>query len=223
MNTKDYAAWPLLDRLGAITTGEKGIVCGAAGKFAIGCVLLLHRDAEFVFIRKAPKPDYEFSGLWALPGGVVRTSSEPSADIEPEALSALAAASLRARASAECGWDGREEELSLDLSVQPRMTSYGASGARRHALVYAFAANAAPGFAPIASDRSVSEARWMDPNDLIGQLAPANCLIVFSRIRDRLLPNERAQWIPHVEAAFASSSAWAAEVGWRDHDLLRID
>src|SRR5438552_2008949 len=66
------------------------------GECAIGVVLLAQHDRKIALIRKAPVEGYEFSGMYALPGGLIR-QTENSTFFESFTRS------MRDRARRECG------------------------------------------------------------------------------------------------------------------------
>jgi len=59
------------------TDNRQEIVVQRGTGLAIGCVLFAGRGDEILVVKKASRHDYEFSGLWALPGGVVRCRESP--------------------------------------------------------------------------------------------------------------------------------------------------
>lgn len=139
----------------------------------MGSVLMVERsDERILVVKKAAREEYEFSGLWVMPGGLLRTNELLPA-IDAAMLASLAASSLDERARLESGWPGSSDDFEAVLSVQPRVTSYISKGTRRYTLVLPFRATRPFTFEPAASDPSVVDAAWMSRDDIVGQLAPA--------------------------------------------------
>jgi hypothetical protein len=194
-----------------LAIGNNGIVCRSDGRFAIGAVLLIENDAgDIVVVTKAPKPGYEFSGLDALPGGLLRSTG--GGLIGQDHLRRIAVESLSARAKAEAGFLPKVSPIPIDLNPPP-MTSYTDRGARQYVVVLPHVARAPWDFSPVAADRSVTRARWANPIEVVPNLAPANCVIICAFIWPRLGSAAREKCRPLTEKAAAACQRWAQEVG----------
>jgi len=197
--------------IGDLVASASGIVQRSDGRVAIGAVLLIENAAgESVVVTKAPKPGYEFSGLDTLPGGMLRSTG--AGPIRQDNLRRIAFESLSMRASAEAGYLPESALAPIELNPPPT-TSYNVGGARKHVIVLPYAITAPPGFHPVASDRSVTRARWVNPLEVVPNLAPANCLIVCKFIWPRLDAAAREKCRASIKKAFADCKRWAQEAG----------
>lgn len=159
--------------LGQPTLTGNGIWNNQQETVGLGVVALIQRDDGFVrFIKKAPRPDYEFSGLWTLPGGMVRSSTNQS-------WSKALSDSLHRRVLLESGLELNSERNLEAIRVNPPpVTTYHAKGILRHTLVLPFTMTPDNLRFVDVNDPSVSDSRWLMPTDVLEWLAPANRLIV---------------------------------------------
>ncbi|MBI5921297.1 MAG: hypothetical protein HY847_06560 [Betaproteobacteria bacterium] len=190
---------------------DGGIVRRSDGKLAIGAVLVIEKGTgEIIVVTKARKPGYAFSDLDALPGGLLRsTGSDP---IERSVLDRIAIESLARRSAAEAGFVCAVSPKPI-YSVGPPTTSYVVGGVQQYVLVVPYSATAASDFTPVAADRSVTAARWMDPLAVIPNLSPASCIIVCSVMWTRFSSVDRTACRPALETAVESCQEWARQVG----------
>jgi 8-oxo-dGTP pyrophosphatase MutT (NUDIX family) len=194
-----------------LVVAASGVVQRSDGRVAIGAVLLIENAAgEIVFVRKAPKPGYEFSGLDTLPGGMLRSAG--GGPISPDDLGRIAFESLSMRVSAEAGYLPESAPAVIELNPPPT-TSYNVGGDRKYVVVLPYATAAPQGFRPVASDRSVTTARWVNPLEVIPNLAPANCIIVCKFIWPRLDAALREKCRASIGNAAADCKRWAQEAG----------
>jgi hypothetical protein len=113
-----------------LVVAASGVVQRPDGRVAIGAVLLIENAAgEIVFVKKAPKPGYEFSGLDTLPGGMLRSAG--GGPISPDDLGRIAFESLLMRASAEAGYLPESVPAVIELNPPPT-TSYNVGGAQKY-------------------------------------------------------------------------------------------
>jgi 8-oxo-dGTP pyrophosphatase MutT (NUDIX family) len=197
--------------IGDLVASASGIVQRSDGRVAIGAVLLIENAAgEIVVVTKAPKPGYEFSGSDTLPGGMLRSAC--AGPIRPDDLRRIAFESLSMRASAEAGYLPESAPAVIELNPPPT-TSYTVGGARKHVVVLPYAITAPQGFHPVASDRSVTTARWVNPLEVIPNLAPANCIVVCKFIWPRLDAALRGKCRASIGNAAADCKRWAQEAG----------
>jgi len=199
---------PLPPPLGEPAPTPEGIWSVADGRVGLGVVALIASpQRELLLVRKAERPGYAFSGLWALPGGMVRTRhGDTWADALWEAL--------RDRVQAEAGLavDQVRDWRWIELHPPPT-TSYHARGATRHTLVLGVAGQVDGATPPSGDDPSISERQWMSPVGRWRDLAPANCLIVASWCWPYLDEGQRREALPAVNDARAQCSGWAVEAG----------
>lgn len=190
---------------------DAGIVRSSDGKLAFGAVLVIEKGTgEIVVVTKARKPGYAFSGLDALPGGLLRSTG--SGRIEHSDLDRIAIESLALRSAAEAGFVCTASPKPID-SDGPPTTSYIVGGVRQYVLVLPYSATASSDFAPAAADRSVTAARWTDPLSVIPNLSPASCVIVSAVMWTRLSIVDRAACRPALATAVAVCQEWARRVG----------
>ena len=170
----------------------------------LGTVLMACSKDRFVAVRKARKPHYDFSGLWAMPGGMVRSQGAVlERDIE---------ASLRTRAAAESGL--AVESLKRAPGLGPVVTAYDVAGLRRYVVVVAYVSDFPQPMSLNTSDASVTDAIWSVVPPPWSEFAPANRLIVGHLLWGRLEPAECLSAQPALQAALAECTAAAREIGW---------
>lgn len=139
-------------------------------RWRIGAVVFARSGDRFAAVRKAPKAGYGFSGLWAMPGGMVRPQAG-STDFERVVQDALST-----RAAAETSLAIRDFERAIGLG--PVVTAYDVAGIRRHVVVMAYVAHLPHRDLLGVCDTSIAEATWSEiPPDWIA-FAPANRLIL---------------------------------------------
>jgi ADP-ribose pyrophosphatase YjhB (NUDIX family) len=179
---------------------------GTQHRFGLGVVLLLEQDDAVLLIRKAPKSGYEFSGLLALPGGMVRGK-------QGDSLAQAVHSSLASRLQAEAGVSLDALQLLPSLvSVPPPISSYTAKGRRRFTAVLGLRAEARGEIRPVAGDRSVDRAELWRPPLPWRQLAPANCLLLATQRWPRLDPAERSLAREPVRRSLERCQGWARQL-----------
>lgn len=171
----------------------------------LGGVVLINAADGFATVRKAAKPGYEFSGDWALPGGMVRVSGAG------QSLRARIDAALRERARAEAG-------LTLQALIPlnalgPVVTRYTAKRRLRHTLVAAFESAAPTGARLEPADPSIQAARWAVPTTELSGFAPANRLILGHRLWPCLDADHQEAARRVLAEAVEACGDYAAEVG----------
>lgn len=207
---KDIVLSPLQMGLGAPEINAAGFWGIPGDQVGFGVVAVLHNAAgEMLFVRKAAKPGYAFSGLWAFPGGMVRASKDnPTWDADWRG-------SLASRLLAEAGVDVAQVDPWTSAGVSPApVTSYQAKGAKRYTAVLAvggLVTSAAP--LPSGGDHTVSECCWMDPVGRWSEIAPANRILAAAALWKELHEEERREAWPTVHAAIEQCAAWAGEAG----------
>lgn len=200
-----------------LTISSDGIVRRCDPRVAIGAVLLIENDAgEIVVVTKAPKPGYEFGDLDVLPGGLLR--SKGFGRIRQSDLRQITIKSLSSRAKAEAGFLSKAAPVAIDLDPPPT-TSYTVRGKRRYVVVLPHVVKAKRDFSPCAADNSVKTARWVDPLEVVPNLAPANCIIISKFIWPRLGPAAREKCRPSIEKAAGDCQRWAKEAGMPPVDM----
>lgn len=175
-------------------------------EWRIGAVVLAQSSDRFAAVRKAPKPGYDFSGLWAMPGGMVRPNAA-SGDFERVVEDALCI-----RAASESGLAVSHLERASGLG--PVVTSYDVAGTRRHVVVMAFVA-CLPQPVPLrVSDTSIADAVWSEiPPDWTA-FAPANRLILGHLLWRSLDREQRRSAEAALFVALDQSTVAAREIGW---------
>lgn len=189
-------------RDGQITTTE-------GGRVGLGYVLMaaLPETESFLLVRKARKEGYEYSDLWAFPGGMFRGSEPEVSDLERSIRVALVDR-VREETGVEFG------EGTLAMSSYPLVTSYTAKGIKRHTLVLPFRTDASlcSRILPSPCDSSISTATWRSPIGLWPLIAPANCLFAGRLLWPAMTEGERKVALPHLQAALRQCNVAAEEV-----------
>ncbi|MEW8552642.1 MAG: NUDIX hydrolase [Candidatus Thiodiazotropha sp.] len=194
--------------LGHPTCTEQGIWSIKRG-VGLGVVALIQReDGSVRFIKKAPRPEYEFSGMWALPGGMIRGSAD-------QQLYEALRDSLQKRVLSESGYDLSAALDVKAIRIKPLpVTSYHARGALRHTLILPFITSDDNALLVPASDPSVTDSSWLRPAEILHQLAPANRLIVAWWLWPSLAPGVRGKIRSSVERAWRNCKANANIIGF---------
>lgn len=170
----------------------------------VGGVLFATSEDRFAAVRKTARAGYEFSHLWALPGGMMRAPTAETSAFQP-------ADSVAARAAAEAGL--RPSGLSPLASLGPIVTRYTARGQQRSTIIGAFTweTHRAPALSP--SDPSVDTAAWMPRTADLALFAPANRLILGHLLWAGLSAEHRDRVREPLDQALSRCSTWADEVG----------
>lgn len=171
----------------------------------LGAILFATRDCQFVAVRKAFKDGYEFSGNWALPGGMVRAAGTVN-DFPAHAM-----ASVAERASAEASL--APGQLAVQPNLGPVVTSYTARSARRFTIVVCFQQALASDFAPSSSDQSIQIACLMPFTSALSEFAPANRLILGHLLWPHLSAREREVASAPVNFALTECLGYASAAG----------
>jgi len=182
-------------------------VCSGVG---LGAVALCVDDltGDVLVVRKSVRPGYEFSNLYALPGGMIRWRTST------EALRDAIAGSLFSRCERETGLllSCETPLIPIDL-FPPPTTRYLARGVVRHTLVLPFRVVRVRRFVPHASDASVTEASWQPPAVVLPAMAPANRVILAHVLWSRLSATAWRELVPCVQEAVGVCAEWARSVG----------
>lgn len=163
---------------------------------------------DILVVRKSVRPGYEFSNLYALPGGMIRWRTAT------EALRDAIAGSLSSRCERETGLllSCETPLIPIDL-FPPPTTRYLARGVVRHTLVLPFRVARVRRFVPHAGDASVTEASWQPPAVVLPAMAPANRVILAHGLWSRLSATARRELVPCVQEAVGVCAEWARSVG----------
>lgn len=176
----------------------------------VGSVLHARWGDRFAAVRKAPVQcsRYEFEGLWALPGGMVRMQGGRHSCEE-----ALRVA-VEGRATREASMPaGRCSDYLPASHLGPVVTSYTAKGSRRHTLVTAMTCSVSAPSDLSAGDHSVDAACWMEMPPDWSTLAPANRLILGHLAWHALSRTQQDQAMEPLLAAIGQCAEWADEIG----------
>jgi 8-oxo-dGTP pyrophosphatase MutT (NUDIX family) len=189
---------------------DEGRLVSANPKVGLGCVLMVSRSArEWLMVQKAPRAEYEFGGLWAFPGGMVRIGSE-SHDLDSVVLS-----SLTSRVREETGID--VGEAVFERVGCPVVTAYTVRGSKRYTLVLPYGAGPLPEENPSVAPRplhgSVSAAEWRQVPGLWDEVTPASCIFAGRHLWRGLTAEEREEALGPLAAALSQCDKWAEEVG----------
>lgn len=179
----------------------------------IGAVLVILRRSPFevLVVQKADVDDYEFSGMWSMPGGMVRCSWDSTLNIDPLIM---LEDSLAKRVHVECGLEGvTGVQLSPIEILPPPVTCYTVKGTLRHTLVLPFLFTGPEPANFVAGDRSVRNPQWMCVVDALRVTAPANRLVLATLVWRYLTESERSRVTSNVDSAKQLCDLWAGEVG----------
>ncbi len=177
----------------------------ADSAWRVGGVLFARSNNHFVAVRKEAKAGYQFSGLWAMPGGMVRVPLGAG----PFAEAAVAALSNRFEAEAGI----RPVTMTPARHLGPVVTTYTVNSVRRFTLITVFTTELDGAFEPRSADRSIAEARWfVSPPDLV-DFAPANTLLLGHLLWDGLDDNQRESVRSLIAAALAECAEGARAAG----------
>lgn len=158
----------------------------------LGGVVLARSGNAVAVIRKAARPGYDFSRLWALPGGMARQR----ADGEETTLSR----SISERASKEIGL--RLGPIVPRADLGPIVTEYSSRGAPRRTLITVFESVLVPPMGALQpGDASIEDATWLDFPPKPAIFAPANRLILGHLVWPRLSEDLRLDWRVQLETA----------------------
>lgn len=176
----------------------------------VGGVLHARWNDRFAAVRKAPVrcSRYEFEGLWALPGGMVRM---PGGRYDCEQALRFA---VEHRAAREAGiLPGRCSAYLPASNLGPVVTSYTVKGSIRHTLVTVMTCSVSAPLNLSAGDYSVDAACWMETPPDWSTLAPANRLILSHLAWHALSRTQQDQATEPLLAAIGQCAEWADEVG----------
>lgn len=171
----------------------------------VGGVVFAGAGDRFIAVRKAPKDGYEFAGLWALPGGMVRVQ-----DLDLP-LSSSAATALSQRFEAETGLV--PEALTPVKTLGPVTTAYSVDNERRHTVMMVYTGEVEGMRDPRTKDPSISEAAWLTVMPDLATLAPGNRVILGHLLWQGLSLPQRQDAGPHIAEALIECTAAAAEAG----------
>lgn len=171
----------------------------------LGGVVFAENGDRFAAVRKAIKEGYEFSGFWALPGGMVRVWNP---DISASSAAYIA---LTERFEAETGFS--PGDLQSVKTLGPVTTAYTVGNRRRHTVI--FACTSVLGLAQRAfpNDKSVSEFAWLSLFPSFATVAPGNRLILGHILWPRMTKAQKDDARPLIAAALTQCADAAAEAG----------
>lgn len=184
------------DRFGATSAGAA---------WRAGGVVFARADSRFLAVRKSLKEGYDFAGLWALPGGMVRSQSDD------ESFLSTSRRALSDRFVAETGV--QPGPITPARILGPVTTAYWVRGIRRYTVMTVFVSEPNVAQEPRPNDRSVSEAAWVEILPDLSTVAPGNRLILAHLLWSELDETQRAEVWPLVSAAHAECVQAASEAG----------
>lgn len=158
----------------------------------------------FAAIQKAPRPNYEFADLWALPGGMVHADR-----IETVTASFVTAFAVK-RARVETGLPPVSAALA---PLGPIVTGYLAKGRQCFTVVSAFVGTVDVRNTLRPGDDTIQEAKWLSlPPDFL-EFAPANQLILAHLLWPELPLALQDRLRNQLKSALETCAAAAAEAG----------
>ncbi|PWE34993.1 hypothetical protein DD563_02785 [Pelagicola sp. LXJ1103] len=190
----------------AYSIDEKGIWRLSEVDCAIGVVVFAYFDDRVVIVRKAPVDGYEFSGKWALPGGLIRGGDASN-------FQAALSASVRRRAQNEANIVlGDLEIIDGKWGRDYPVTRYTVRGVKKYTVVIPVLASLTGDQNPFARDHSISEAKWVNLSKMGNlEFAPANTIIA-DRLCERIL-EAKVTFRGLVDAErHCQANAWALNI-----------
>lgn len=183
----------------------------------LGGVLLASWRDQICLVQKAERSDepYEYSGMWVLPGGMVRADhfTEITDNIDDSAVRQ----SLQYRTLIEAGLEPSHcsDWQPLDR-IGPVITSYRAKGRQRFTLVMAHTCAAqSQTIGPAQLPPSISEVAWIDARNLSWEfLAPANRIILAHLLWDIVSPDLTKADRGFIDSAVKICAEWNVLCGF---------
>jgi hypothetical protein len=179
----------------------------------LGTVLFARHGESFAHVQKAPVQSgrYEFSNLWALPGGMIRAVAGAG---QAATITSLAKVSMQQRAEKEAGIPHHmTENATLCLNLGPIVTSYTASNGKLcFTLMTAQECQLDNGIALHPSDKSIKAAGWIKPPLDWESYAPANRLIIAHKLWPNLTELDKDRSRAAIQAAVNQCTQWAQSV-----------
>jgi hypothetical protein len=196
---------------GFFPIGAHGLACGA--------VVFLREETggRVLLVQKAERPGYEFSGLWALPGGMLRSVDSHVEQGLEEDLEEAGNRYVHIRTLQETGVALAQPEIrAVKTLFPPPVTRYKAKGKVRHTLVLPFTHPPLPSRVEplIATCPSIAAASWCDPIKCWEEIAPANQLLLAHHLWAEWTVGQRKEVLPALEAAREKLTKWAQEVSF---------
>lgn len=183
----------------ALPDGFVALESGQAWR--LGAVAFVRSGESFAVVQKAARANYEFSNLWALPGGMVRLRKGDESS--PDRL----ADAVRSRICQEAGIVMNE----LDpLALGPIVTTYAAKGRSRTTLVAVFTGRTPRPENLAPSDSTIQAVAWSSALATPAVFAPANQLILAHLLWFALSDEARLQIKADLQPAL-NACAKAAE------------
>ncbi len=178
----------------------------------LGAVLFARCANKFASVRKASVEGnkYEFSGLYTLPGGMVRSKDQSEAYSLP--VHALFHQSLVDRANREAGLVAKQMVDLRPSYIGPLITRYTAKGRQRFTLVVPYICTVEEGTRLNSSDRSVDRCLWMSLPPYWNKMAPANCVALGHLVWNEISDQERVIARPHIQRSCLECSNWATSI-----------
>ena len=194
------------------------ITLGTGQSWRLGAVAFVRSGENFAVVQKAARTSYEFSDLWALPGGMVRLpkGDEPSIDRLEGAV--------RSRINQEAGLILNE----LDpVALGPIVTTYVAKGRSRTTLVAVFAGQTSHPETLTANDSTIQTVAWSSALATPALFAPANQLILAHLLWFALSDEARLQMKVDLQPALHActeaaecAGIVAPELPWAEENAL---
>jgi hypothetical protein len=182
------------------------------GRIGFGVVILLETSSgDLLLLKKASKSDYEFSGLFALPGGMIRAQQTADHDF-PSDLERT----IYDRLENEAGIFEHSLPHIAPAANTPLVTSYTAKGSRRYTIVLPYLGQFKERANVESRSSSVQEPRWLHWREvipLLAQTAPANRLVIASYLWQRMDRTQRRDIAVSIDEAVQVCRGWACEVG----------
>jgi len=196
---------PLSDGFAALEAGDI---------WRLGSVLYARAGASTALVQKASVygEAYQFAGLWALPGGMVR--AETGYNGNHHGCFDLIRQSLVSRAALECGLQLSDMiDLGTTDRLGPIVTSYTAKERQRFTLMTVQRCRVGTAVCLSSKDRSIASAEWHEPPLEWGQLAPGNRLALAHLLWAELSETQRTTARRAVEFALEQCADWAKTAG----------
>ena len=169
-------------------SGKRNVFRITGTSIGVGAVLSITCGSMIILVRKAPRPGFEHSSLWAVPGGMLfPPEDEIRVPVEEYFRQVLVS-----RVLDETGVAITSTQIER-LPWLPPITAYTVKGEKKMTVVIPYHVDVDAKLPLKSVDSSITEVRWCDPAEVCSECCPAARLIA-SRITG-------AKWTPEKKSS----------------------
>ena len=204
----DKLPFPIDNEDVVLDPGE--IIHARDGRYGIGAILCMFvgGTSEILLVRKAARVDYEFSGLWTCPGGMVRAAQDSTS------LEACIRNSLSLRVRMETGIVVEPNDCEpLSCFDKPLVSSYHAKGRRRYTVVLPYKVVLESPLSVSPEDSSICDAKWVEPPFCWNEIAPVNRVLLARIYWSKMCESDKDPARKALYSAIEDLRVWASCVG----------